>query len=166
MRKVLFALLPLFTLLLAPPCWAVERWALTEFRLAQFNVFESNGGYSLSAELSWNPSFLINDYLDLRANVGMSVLKGALGSALPLTEMELLVGLSPVNFLDVELGGGTQIWFLPSIVVPEISTGLVGHVRAALFGSFSLDHVFADYSLGFAPGYLAHQAKVGVGVKW
>lgn len=122
---------------------AVEGLSYKSFRAN--GIFATNSvGNSLSAGLSWNPSYAINSKFDVRGIVGLAPLKGADDETFMMSEYGVLAAYEVAPAWELELGAGMQSWSGQD-TSPMMSANIIKTLSAPYMGV--VDGFFAGYSM-------------------
>ena len=121
---------------------AMENFSYKSFRVNGFFATNSSGN-SLSPELSWNPSYSLNEKWNLRGIVGAAAVKGVDESIL-MTEYGVMAAYKVMPTWEIEAGAGMQSW-----AGEDTSPMFSANVIKTLPEKYAkyIDGVFAGYSM-------------------
>jgi hypothetical protein len=134
-------------------------YRLVSFQFSGMYIWQG-GGSTWTGELAWTPEYKLMNDINLRLNLGESLIKDAAGNHDALLDYELLVNYTCMANFEVEAGGGAQTW---------VNSGTYGAISAGL-GYRSkgkipvIDNIFATYTHVFITGSNANEVRVGVGI--
>jgi hypothetical protein len=120
-----------------------EGGSILSFQLSGIGFFQSGGASVTSGMFSWNPTINASDWLDLRMNFGITILKADTEMNFFAAEYSAALALKTFDPVIIQLGGGAQSWFNNGGTKPIVTFDL----------AYRLAHPWLDFIDRFYLGY-------------